>query len=147
MLLLGTCTLVCSSAIVLQTIISLITVPYGYTKAEGHLFTLINCLGGVVGSIIAAFILHKHRSVFKYLTLAVIFGSLVSLAAFHIGFTNSLNTFEEFPLEIVSLFVNGLFVSTLAIYSFEYANDLAPDVPEVMSAGLLMLLTNVLSIT
>jgi hypothetical protein len=144
---LASCALVGSSGLVQNAIITLITTPFGYTQKEGHLFGFVNCLAGAPGGVIAAIFLYKRRERIKQVSLFIIAAAAVALAVFHIGFTNSAPfDQEEVPLEMVSLIANGLFISTLGTYAFEYAKELAPDVSEELSAGAIVFFVNVLAL-
>ena len=50
-----------------------------------------------------------------------------------------------FYFEMVALTANGFISATMGSYAFEYAVELAPDIAEAMSSGLLMLLVNALA--
>ena len=141
MLLLICCTLVYSSCLVFVTVINLIVVPYGYSNEAGSWFGFVNCLAGVPGSIIAGVYLFGKRSSFNSVTLFVIFGTIISMAVFHLSFI-SMNETKGFTFEMIIIIINGLFISTLISYSFEYAIELAPTISEEMSSGVIMLLIN-----
>jgi hypothetical protein len=75
------------------------------------------------------------------MSLFVIFGSCVTLLAFHLSVLRMPPKYG-FYFESAALIANGFISSTMGNFAFEYAVELAPNIAEAMSSGLLMLLVN-----
>ena len=79
------------------------------------------------------------------MTLVVIIGSGITLASFQIA-TTHIPVAKGFPLAMTSLVLNGCLIQTITSYGFEYAVEVAPEVGESMSSGLIMALSNTISL-
>ena len=90
----------------------------------------------IPATIISSVVLYGKRDGFNSFTLVNIFISLISLIAFNISFIY-LDRDAGFKYELVTLIINGFFMQAIWGYAMEYAVELAPNVPEEMSSGII----------
>jgi hypothetical protein len=133
--------LVYSQNTVFLTCLSLIVQPYDHSSKDSGILGFVQQIAGAPGCVIASIVLFRHRQAFKHMSLFVIFGSFVSLLAFHLAVVHMSSKYAFF-FESVALIVNGLISAAMGNYAFEYAVELAPNIAEAMSSGLLMVLVN-----
>jgi hypothetical protein len=115
--------------------------PYDFGTNQSSLLGFFQCLVSVPGCLFASVILYGRRWLFNRFSLLNIGVIFVSTLVFHMSFLN-LKVNDGLKVELVAILVNGFFISSFTSYIFEYAIDLAPEVSEAMSCGIITLFIN-----
>lgn len=121
----------------LGAVVNFITAPYDYTSSDNSIFASILIVCGVLGSFIFGIILDKTAR-YKLVLHVLCFGSIITLAF----------TFYTLPSKSVALFATnlgfvGLTVVPIIPVSYAFAVELTYPAPEVMSNGMMVLLSSV----
>jgi hypothetical protein len=122
-----------SVSLTVQTLMSELVVPYGYTDNDAGVFGFWVNLIGNLGGIFASIVIGKTGH-YKYTTIGLILMTIVTAVMFQMcvvyippakGYWAVLIT-----LNLFSIFNMGIFA-----YSMEYAVKLAPTIGESISGG------------